>query len=505
VTIDKTFKLLVLAAALAVPSAVAAQDGSSSSTGTSTESAAAPADAVATPAAPDEAAPGEAAPGEAVPAEAETPPLTTAAPSTTTEPTPTEPTPTEPAPTEPTSDGTALAAPAEDDASADEPAAPAPAPLAWRNSFFSWTQGLSFNSLTRDGQQTYDPNYYWAFSLIPRWYLEPRLFLVASLGVSYELTDSNFDTYNREVALSDGLIELRYTAPVDRFVFIPAVRLTFPTSKASQAAQRYFNTGIGLTTVLQIPEFLGSNLALGLAYRRWWAGSNVSLAMGDTLGAYASTDPAAGFQRLANAGGSLLSGTDSMGGPSNAADRILTALTFNMAPAPGLTLTLQGLWIWDRVYDNPDAFLSCDRVLTTTCDSTLLVEQSADQWRWRWFTYYTLAAAYDVQPWLNLQLGVANAAFLAPFFNDDGSVRSPFNPDTQVYLSTTITLDGLYETLTAGSEDDGLSPEERQRRRQGLASLEDDLLRDILGDDAEGDDDSERPGPAAGARSTAAF
>ena len=503
-TIDKTLKLLALAAALAVPSAVAAQDGSSSS--------AAPAET-----APAEAAPAEAAPAEAAPAEAaadEATPVTTAAPTTTT---------AAPA-AEPTSDGSSLAAPADGDAAASseeeeatsrgrgarteaaaEAAQAATEPLAWRNSFFSWTQGLSFNSLTRDGQQTYDPNYYWAFSLIPRWYLEPRLFLVASLGVSYELTDSNFDTYNREVALSDGLIELRYTAPVDRFVFIPAVRLTFPTSKASQAAQRYFNTGVGLTTVLQIPEFLASNLALGLAYRRWWAGSNVSLAMGDTLGASASTDPAASYQRLANAGGGLLSGTDSMGGPSNAVDRILTALTFNMAPASGLTITLQGLWIWDRVYDNPDAYLSCDRVLTTTCDSTLLVEQSAEQWRWRWFTYYTLAVAYDVQPWLNLQLGVANAAFLAPFFNDDGSVRSPFNPDTQVYLSTTITLDGLYETLTAGAEEDGLTPEERQRRRQGLASLEDELLRDILGDDAEEDDDSERPGPAAGTRPMAAF
>ncbi len=493
-TIDKTLKLLALAAALAVPSAVAAQDGSSSSGATGTEGAAAPA----------EAAPAEAASAEAAPAE-EAPPVTTAPPPAT----------TAAPPTEPASGGTALAAPAESEeeeteggarTEAEAEAAQATAePLAWRNSFFSWTQGLSFNSLTRDGQQTYDPNYYWAFSLIPRWYLEPRLFLVASLGVSYELTDSNGDTYNRELALSDGLIELRYTAPVDRFVFIPAVRLTFPTSKASQAAQRYFNTGVGLTTVLQIPEFLASNLALGLAYRRWWAGSNVSLAMGDTLGASASTDPAASYQRLANAGGGLLSGTDSMGGPSNAVDRILTALTFNMAPASGLTITLQGLWIWDRVYDNPDAYLSCDRVLTTTCDSTLLVEQSAEQWRWRWFTYYTLAVAYDVQPWLNLQLGVANAAFLAPFFNDDGSVRSPFNPDTQVYLSTTITLDGLYETLTAGAEEDGLTPEERQRRRQGLASLEDELLRDILGDDAEEDDDSERPGPAAGTRPMAAF
>jgi len=355
-------------------------------------------------------------------------------------------------------------------------------PLAWRNSFFTWTQGLTFNTLVRDGQQTYNPTYYWSFGLLPRWYLDARLFLIASVGVSYELTDSDGDTFNHELALSDALVELRYTAVVDRFVFIPAIRLTVPTSKASQAAQRYFNTGIGLTSVLQIPEFLSSNIALGLSYRRWWAGSNVSLAQNPYPGgeAFGSRFGASGaFDATSGDVGSTF--TSGMGGAANAVDRLLVALTFNVTPVSGLTLTLQGLMVFDRADDLAAGSLGCENILTTPCGSTHEVPFDPNQSRWRAFTYFTLAAAYDVQPWLNLQLGVANSAVIAPLYNDDGSVRSPFNPDSQVYLSATVTLDGIYQAITAGGEDDGLTPEQRQRRRQGLASLELDESRDLEG------------------------
>jgi hypothetical protein len=357
-------------------------------------------------------------------------------------------------------------------------------PLAWRNSFFSWTQGLTFNSFVRDGQQTYNPSYYWSFSILPRWYLDARLFLIASLGVSYELTDSDFDTYNHEIALSDALVELRYTAVVDRFVFIPAVRLTFPTSKISQAAQRYFNTGIGLTSVLQIPEFLSSNLALGLSYRRWWAGSNVALAQNPIQ---ADTADGTRFRTGGgfDAGAGDVGSTSVMGGAANGVDRLLVALTFNVTPLSGLTLTMQGLMVFDRVDDNGDAYLGCENIITQPCGTTYVVPMDPNQSRWRAFTYFTLAAAYDVQPWLNLQLGVANSGVLAPLYNDDGSVRSPFNPDSQVYLSATVTLDGIYQTIVEGGEDDGLTPEQRQRRRQGLASLELDESRDLEGSDHE--------------------
>ena len=56
-------------------------------------------------------------------------------------------------------------------------------------------------------------------------------------------------------------------------------------------------------------------------------------------------------------------------------------------------------------------------------------------------------------------------------FSEDGSLRSPVNLyDMQVAIGTTIQIDALYESVATAGEDDGLTPEQRQRRRQGLAS-----------------------------------
>ena len=87
---------------------------------------------------------------------------------------------------------------------------------------------------------------------------------------------------------------------------------------------------------------------------------------------------------------------------------------------------------------------------------------------WRPFTYFSLAVGYDILPWFNLSLGLQNSGVVAPLYNPDGSVRSPFTADTQVFLTTTVGLDALVSEIV-GDEDDDLTPEERQRRRQGLA------------------------------------
>lgn len=454
----RTSVLLLSFAISSVSTAYAQTDGTS---GTSTPSS-------------DEAAPAE---GTAAPAEA------------------TEEAPAEEAPAE----GTALAAPAaasEEEAPSDAPRTEEEAeevqaasePLAWRNSFLSLTGGSTFNSFVRDGQLTYNPYVYAGVTLTPRWYITPAMFLVANLSAFYEFTDSDFDTYNHEIALTDTTLDLRYTAAVDRFVFIPSARLTFPTSKASQGAQRYFNTGLGLTAVIQIPEFLSSNVAVGFAYRRWWAGTNVVL----TTPYPAASAPRAGVSSFAD--GEIGTFTDSTGGAASAADRLLLSIGVNVTPVSGLTLSLSTAWVWDRAFDNASAELGCGVVLTNPCGTSTPVEESATNYRWRVFAAYTFQAAYDFLPWLNIGLGVSNAASLALFWDNTGNVRSPFGPDTQVFLSATVTLDGLYEAVTAGGEDDGLTPEERQRRRQGLASL-----------DADDTDEEEAHGEAPASRTPVAF
>lgn len=380
-------------------------------------------------------------------------------------------------------------------------------PLAWRNSFFSWTMGSTFNTFYRGADLSYNPLYYWSFFLTPRWYLSSNVFFVVNQGLYYEFTDDDGATYNHEPQLYDTTIELRATFVADRFIFIPAVRLTIPVSKLSQAAQRYFNTGLGLTVVANLPEVANGNLALSLAYRRWWGATNVPLAAGpaptmttNDSGSVAGYAPG----RTTGAGAGIDPFGDTQSDDTTlSADRLLVGLTWNLTPVEGLTITLSGFLLWDQGY----GLLPVDIGAMGNPNGARLPDGTS---HWRMFSSYTAQIAYDLAPWFNLGLGISNATNLSPFFAPDGSVLSPFNPNTQVFLSATVTLDGIYETIVAGGEEDGLTPEERQRRRQGLAAIDEDLLDAVLsdvvvdpdadsveGDEATGTDEDESGAPRA--------
>ncbi|MCZ7680701.1 MAG: hypothetical protein M5U28_18795 [Sandaracinaceae bacterium] len=133
----------------------------------------------------------------------------------------------------------------------------------------------------------------------------------------------------------------------------------------------------------------------------------------------------------------------------------------SVMPAPGFTVSFQGFYLGLVGDDIGTADVPINGGTTTVADDSPT--------HWRHFTYFALAVAYDVLPWLNLSLGIQSSGIAAPIYNPDGSVRSPFNPDTQVFLTTTLGLDGLYDELF-GAREEELTPEERQRRRQGLAS-----------------------------------
>ncbi len=389
--------------------------------------------------------------------------------------------------TDPASGGGDLAAPAPttppaEEASEDEgqaaEAQAAAEPLAWRNSFFSYSVSATFNSLCRDCQLSYNPNVYQFFSFTPRWYVDASTFFFLSLGAFYEFTDDDFSAYNHEFQIGDLLVELRRTVSWEGFIFIPAARLTFPTSKLSQAAQRFANVGIGVTAVRPIPEAAGMTIAAVFRYQHWFAGSNVPMARIDCLAPLpggagvtaggSSTGPDADTSYLCNGVGRTES------------DRIVAGVSINVTPVEHFTLTLSLFWVWAHTFGGAAADIP-------TSGGTVNLPEIGGAWRN--FTSYSVSAAYDLTDWLNLSLSVSNSTVLAPVWNDDGSVRSPFNPDTQFSLGLTFTLDGIYNTITAGGEDDGLTPEERQRRRQGLAQRS-------------SDDEEESTMPAAGTSTT---
>jgi hypothetical protein len=343
----------------------------------------------------------------------------------------------------------------------EEEEAPAPPPdLPFRNSFFDWTNSVTFNTFIRDAQLAYNPYYAQSFSLTPRWYLAPTSYFLVNQSLGVELTPSDFDASLRDPQLTDTIVEFRQIIPWEGFAFMGQLRLTLPTSKASQAAQRYLSTGLGVQVVRPIPEaFL--TVAGSFAYRRWWAGSNVpqsgvdqQIHTGEGLHGCGVT-PVSGLDGPPD-------GCDQVSALSTTRDTIVTGITTTFS-YENFAATFQFLFI--NLYGHP---LAPARIDVDTSEEPLIIEDESNHWRN--FIYMTLALSYQFAPWFSMTLGVANAGVFAPAYDGRGNVQSPFNPDTQVYLSTTIQLDALY-TEIAGGEEDGLTPEERQRRRQGLSAL----------------------------------
>jgi len=366
----------------------------------------------------------------------------------------------EPAAATPTSEEeqapTTASAPASSDPAPAEPATEeAPAqnaserqaeavPLAWRNSFFTWTQGVTLASFDRGANLSYNPTYYHFFFLNPRWYLDAQTFLVLGAGAFVEATQD--DTWANEFLLTDLSVEIRRLVRWEGFIFLPSARLGVPTSKASQGFQRIANTGGGLTVVRPIPEAAGMTIAAAASYRRWWASSNVS---NSPDGVCASV------------------GECSLAGES---DRIAAGFSINVTPLEHLTLTASAFWFWINSFPVADGSAA-------THGGGMSAVPNLYANRWDNFTSYSLSVAYDPVEWLNVSIGWSNSTFIAPLYTPSGNVRNPFqDPDQQVTLNLQMTLDAFYNELThpTGEADDGLTPEERQRRRQGLGSNDSD-------------------------------
>ncbi|MFK7991944.1 MAG: hypothetical protein AB8I08_38360 [Sandaracinaceae bacterium] len=352
------------------------------------------------------------------------------------------------------------------EAPAEEEAAPAaPEPLPWRNSFFTWTNQVSFNTFFRDAQLSYNPVYQQNFTLTPRWYIAPTTFLWANQGLGIEVTDTDGLPLNRDPQLTDTLLDLRHIIPWEGFVFIVAGRLGFPTSKISQASQRYLQTGATLTVVRPISE-AGLTLAGVFSYRRWWAGSNVTQ-VGEPQPDIcpAAPAPTAGTGDAAPIAPSASATCDQLGTATAASDVLLYGLNVVFTP-PGfaeLNVSLSAFFFTTHGYGLAPAEVAVD-----TREEALILEDGSPS-HWRNFTFFSLSVGYQFAPWLNASIGIQNSGFLASAYNPDGSIRNPlFTPDTQVFLSATFQLDEVYNGI-AGGEEDNLTPEERQRRRQGLA------------------------------------
>ncbi len=339
--------------------------------------------------------------------------------------------------------------------------AAAGAELPWRNTYFSWTHQVTFNSFIRDSQLTYDPLYVQSFAISPRWYVGPQSFFLVNQSLQIELTDSDGDALNRDPQVGDTLIDFRQIIPWEGFVFQLQPRVILPLSKASLAAQRYFSLGLGLQVIRVIPE-INLTLAGLVRYGYWFAGSNV-VQIGEPQPDRCSPPPTSPTGDLSSPPelGSVM--CDQVGGASALQHSILSGMSATLTFGDVSIST--SFFFWNGYgYELAPAYVQVD-----TREEPLMIADGSRS-HWRNGTYFSLAVSHQTTSWLNLSLGIQNHHVLASAWNPDGSVRNPiFTPDTQVFLSATVQLDTVYEELF-GVEEEELSPEERQRRLQGLAS-----------------------------------
>lgn len=373
---------------------------------------------------PEEAASEETAPEDAAPTDELTPPEV----STPVEAEEESPlaSPVEAAESATATDAVGIEPPADEEAVAvveaeEEEAAPArrgPA-LSFANSFFTYTNALTAYTFSPGAQLTYNPTWLMSFGLTPRFYLTDTTFLWLNQGLFLELTDSDGDTYNHEPLLTDTTLDLRQNIIWEGFVFQAQARLVFPLSKASQSAQRILQTGLGLSITRPFPELASFTVSASAGYRRWWGTSNVARIMPghepDYRNATGGAECEAGLQPYCTQAGSA----------TLARDIVVTGLAFSVMPFAGFTVQLQAFYMGMYAYEVAPTDVPVDG------NSRTIVDDSPTHWRH--FTSFALAVGYDVLPYLNLSLGIQNAGVAAPLYNPDGSVRSPFNPDTQVH------------------------------------------------------------------------
>jgi hypothetical protein len=293
----------------------------------------------------------------------------------------------------------------------------------FRGSTVAWTNAMSLYTFFPDATLSYNPTYEMAITLAPRWYLLESTYLIAQQIVSLELTDSDYTSYNHEPVLSDFVLELRQGVELAGFDFTGSVRLAAPVSKASQAASRILQTGAGLRVTREFPEALDFSASGNFTYRRWWATRNVP----------ATVEEYPGNCFRAQVGDPPL--CDQASGQTTARDIFSMGLTLGFSPIENLSVELEGALTFVAGHSLAEYQLE---------DGTILGD---DRTHWRNYTYLGLTVGYDVLDWLNLSLGIANAGDYGELYNPDASIRGPINPDTQVWLDTTLDVDSLVSTF----------------------------------------------------------
>jgi hypothetical protein len=304
-------------------------------------------------------------------------------------------------------------------------------------SLLLFDQSFTKNSLDKNAQLSYVPEYEWWIS--PRVYYNftKQFKIGARFDFFKEWTNAEETTYKHEWRYGDPWLSASYA---DKLKFISpklkgSIGLTLRPgiSKDSRGAGQYFTFGPGgsLTYAFDITGEKGKVFKTGTV------GASVSYSKAFTR---CTTACDAGFSRSRTNSQGVVSDIDQLRSGSLTGGTLLYALNGGLEVADGLNMSASIIYFTQFLYDLADA------PNTTGAETT-----SYDNTRIRQFSWYLLSLDYDLLKEVTLSAGYYN---LNNVLGPDGKYRNPlWSPDARIFFSVTLNLDSVYDRVRGKTEE----------------------------------------------------
>jgi len=311
--------------------------------------------------------------------------------------------------------------------------------LPFRGSVFIWENIFSAanrNDLSSDATFSYAMSY----SFRPRYYFADWFSARVRFDLEQELTDSNTTTYENEVVWSDLLIDAyfgdylqQWTEWLDLNTYL---RLSIPTSKASQAQTLYSTVALGIGAGHTFDVLEGLTLSYTFEVTKYLNQYTTAVQEAPTLSCTPGADWACDSQINS--------------GMRNASWRLRNMLHVDFSPVRNLTIAVDVLFYNSFLYDVTDT--STDDLANPPTDSDpdgSTIDEQATNTDHRAAIWYVIDISYQVLPWLALAVGTST---YNPQLAGDSTYYAPFfNRYTNVYLDVNITLDELVQAIRGRS------------------------------------------------------
>jgi hypothetical protein len=305
----------------------------------------------------------------------------------------------------------------------------------FRNSTLIFWQNMSFLTLDKGAEQTWNPSYSWLIRFTPRYYLTDKISLRLKVDLGIEWTNSDETTYYHEAVWEDIWFDVvwakAYTEKLTGIELTPGVRFTIPASKASQARSLYLGVGPALTFHREWK--LPKKMSLGLTYAFRYT---------KNFNHYTTVQYDAPTIASCAAGGGGDCGEFLHSGARNPSWGLQNILIADWDITKKLHFSQMVAFFNNWAYGLTPTQVSLAGGQTTNFGSS---NTGANDVNMRAIVWYLTEIDYDVHRWVTLGIGLST---YNPQLTEDSHYRAPFvNRYSELMLAATFNLDQIVGSI----------------------------------------------------------